>query len=400
MAKKKTIAEAQAERASILSGEKDQTSAVATGGTEYPKIFIPPTVGGIPLISKDQEAEGLAAGRQYLFMNNPGYDSDPYVNRTPEPEITADPKIEKPWWQNDPIPESADPGYHTDDPTYGPAWEQPGFTSLLPTFNNDGADKGGDIPGSTPISYSSQYRDMMDAIIRDLQLDKFKFDLNGEELYQQYKDQYLRNGRLAMMDTMGRAAGLTGGYGSTYAQNAGQQAYQGYVNDLNNVVPDVYNAAYTRWRDEQDNKLTAYKLMADADDRDYTRVYNQAKLDEEARQANLKYAADKAQAGASDSAASGVRQPTNTAEINAYKESGKFALDKAGNWVPAIDGMTEDDLSDVALKAVRRMAASPGLTNNNKTVIKAQIMNVLKENYTSKQVAALEEMIDYMLNGG
>jgi hypothetical protein len=32
---------------------------------------------------------------------------------------------------------------------------------------------------------------------------------------------------MAMMDTMGKAAGLTGGYGSPYAQQVGQQAYQG-----------------------------------------------------------------------------------------------------------------------------------------------------------------------------
>lgn len=140
--------------------------------------------------------------------------------------------------------------------------------------NGGGGNGGyGDIPDFVynPTQYSSKYYDQMDAILRDLNLDKFKFDLNGEELYQQYKDQYLRNGRLAMMDTMGQAAGLTGGYGSTYAQNAGQQAYQGYVNDLNNVVPDVYNAAYTRWRDSISDKLNQYKLLADADNRDYTR---------------------------------------------------------------------------------------------------------------------------------
>lgn len=153
-----------------------------------------------------------------------------------------------------------------------------GLPALYNGYTNPGNGGGGnggygDIPDFVynPTQYSSKYYDQMDAILRDLNLDKFKFDLNGEELYQQYKDQYLRNGRLAMMDTMGQTAGLTGGYGSTYAQNAGQQAYQGYVNDLNNVVPDVYNAAYTRWRDSISDKLNQYKLLADADNRDYTR---------------------------------------------------------------------------------------------------------------------------------
>lgn len=159
--------------------------------------------------------------------------------------------------------------------------QQRAAEGLPPLYNgNNPSDNGGNggnggtgIPDFeyTPTQFSSKYYDQMNAILNDLALDKFKFDLNGEELYQQYKDQYLRNGRLAMMDTMGQAAGLTGGYGSTYSQNAGQQAYQGYVNDLNNVVPDVYNAAYTRWRDSISDKLNQYKLLADADKTDYDR---------------------------------------------------------------------------------------------------------------------------------
>ena len=42
----------------------------------------------------------------------------------------------------------------------------------------------------------------------------------------------MKNGRLAMMDSMGRAAALTGGYGSSYAQSAGQQAYQKQMDSL------------------------------------------------------------------------------------------------------------------------------------------------------------------------
>ena len=42
----------------------------------------------------------------------------------------------------------------------------------------------------------------------------FRYDINGDPLYQQYKDEYLKGGRLSMMDTMGQAAALTGGYGN------------------------------------------------------------------------------------------------------------------------------------------------------------------------------------------
>lgn len=42
-----------------------------------------------------------------------------------------------------------------------------------------------------------------------------------------------------MQDTMGQAAALTGGYGNSYAQGVGQQAYQGYLQQLNDNVPQL-----------------------------------------------------------------------------------------------------------------------------------------------------------------
>lgn len=53
----------------------------------------------------------------------------------------------------------------------------------------------------------------------------FSYDMNNDQMYQQYRDAYMRQGQQAMRDTMGAASALTGGYGSTYAQTAGSQAY-------------------------------------------------------------------------------------------------------------------------------------------------------------------------------
>ena len=59
--------------------------------------------------------------------------------------------------------------------------------------------------------------------------EKFSYDINGDALYQQYKDQYVNLGQMAMKDTMGQAAALTGGYGSSYGQAVGQQQYDAAV---------------------------------------------------------------------------------------------------------------------------------------------------------------------------
>ena len=63
--------------------------------------------------------------------------------------------------------------------------------------------------------------------VRDKVLNRspFTYDMNEDMLYQQYKDSYTRQGKLAMQDTMGQAAALTGGYGNSYATTAGQQTY-------------------------------------------------------------------------------------------------------------------------------------------------------------------------------
>lgn len=70
--------------------------------------------------------------------------------------------------------------------------------------------------------------------------EKFNTSLVGDPLMQQYRDLYIGNGQRAMQDTMGQAAALTGGYGSSYAQSAGQQAYNEWLRNLNDKALDIY----------------------------------------------------------------------------------------------------------------------------------------------------------------
>lgn len=104
---------------------------------------------------------------------------------------------------------------------------------------------------------------------------EFTFDLNKDKLYQQYRDLYAQMGRGAMEDTMGQAAALTGGYGSTYSQNAGQQAYNSYLQKLNEVVPELYTAAYNRYNQEGQDLMNLYTMARSNADSAYERDYNQ-----------------------------------------------------------------------------------------------------------------------------
>lgn len=123
-----------------------------------------------------------------------------------------------------------------------------------------------------PGDYSSTWQSQLnETIAQILNRDKFSYDLNADALYQQYKDQYDTQGQLAMMDTMGQAAALTGGYGNSYAQMAGQQAYQGYLQRLNEVVPELYGMARDQYNQEGQALYDQASLMASMEDQDYGR---------------------------------------------------------------------------------------------------------------------------------
>ena len=99
---------------------------------------------------------------------------------------------------------------------------------------------------------------------------KFSYDLNGDALYKQYKDQYVNQGKQAMMDAMGQASAMTGGYGNSYAQTVGQQTYQGYLQGLNDKIPELYQLAYDRHEQEGQDLLTRYGLAIDLFKQDQT----------------------------------------------------------------------------------------------------------------------------------
>ena len=123
-----------------------------------------------------------------------------------------------------------------------------------------------------PGEYQSTWQDQLNQIISQIQnREKFSYDLNGDALYQQYKDQYTTQGKLAMMDTMGQAAAMTGGYGNSYAQSVGQQAYQGYLQQLNNKVPELYQLALNQYNQEGQALYDQASLIAGMEDMAYGR---------------------------------------------------------------------------------------------------------------------------------
>lgn len=128
------------------------------------------------------------------------------------------------------------------------------------------------VKASKPGAYQSRWDDELTSLYDQIRnRKKFSYDMGTDPLYQQYREQYQRLGRLAMQDTMGQAAALTGGYGSTYGEQVGQQAYNAYLQNLNDIVPQLQQQAYQRYQDEGADLYNQYSLVKGREDTDYGR---------------------------------------------------------------------------------------------------------------------------------
>lgn len=145
----------------------------------------------------------------------------------------------------------------------------------------------------TNYTYTPKYDTQINELFNKLlNRESFSYDAETDPLYKLYREQYINQGRLAMQDTMGQAAALTGGYGSSYSQAVGQQQYDAYLQKLNDVVPELYQLAYSRYQDEGDELKDQYNMYMAKDAQDYDRAQiNYAQL-----QSQMNAAADQVKA--------------------------------------------------------------------------------------------------------
>lgn len=151
--------------------------------------------------------------------------------------------------------------YEGNRPTYSQSQALIDAANMLSQYENN-------KPGDYQSNYAEQIQNMLDKIMNR---EDFSYDFASDPMYQQYAERYKQQGKLAMMDTMGQAAALTGGYGNSYSQSVGQQAYQGYLQGLNDIIPDLQSAAYNMYRDEGNDMYNQLNLLQGLDSSDYGR---------------------------------------------------------------------------------------------------------------------------------
>lgn len=129
-------------------------------------------------------------------------------------------------------------------------------------------------------TYDAQINELFNQIVNRK---SFTYDPQYDPRYLSYRQRYEREGRNAMKDTVAQASALTGGYASSYAQTVGQQQYGAYLEKLGNVLPELYSAAYERYKSESDamnNQLKTMGTLADREYGQYRDLLSDAKADE------------------------------------------------------------------------------------------------------------------------
>ena len=121
---------------------------------------------------------------------------------------------------------------------------------------------------SGKTSYSDQVKGMMDQIMNR---EKFSYDVDSDPLFQQALASSMNSGKQAMQDTIGQASALTGGYGSTYATTAGNQAYNAFIEDAYDNLPQYYQMAMEAYQMEGDEMYRQLGMLNEADATEYNR---------------------------------------------------------------------------------------------------------------------------------
>ena len=142
-------------------------------------------------------------------------------------------------------------------------------------YVKDRRDKLTEVENARPADFTSKYQAQIDDLLNKIYGDKgFSYtaeDLKNDDLYKMYAQQYRQSASRAMRDTMGQAQAASGGYGSTYAQQVGQQAYDQTMSGLNDKVLDFRDRAYQTYLNNQSNRYNALNAFQTQDNTDYGR---------------------------------------------------------------------------------------------------------------------------------
>lgn len=131
--------------------------------------------------------------------------------------------------------------------------------------------------GSFTFSKQDQLDDLTNKVVNG---GSFAYDPNNASAAAARK-QYLREAERARVDTIAKAAAMSGGVPSSYAVSAAQQAGDYYVSQLADREADLEQTAYQRYLQEYQKNLSNLGVLTNERDFDYTAYLNQYQNEKE-----------------------------------------------------------------------------------------------------------------------
>ena len=120
---------------------------------------------------------------------------------------------------------------------------------------------------------TTQYGDTIRALVEKYMGRKpFSYNAEDDPIYRQYAKSYGDAGRRAMQDTLAQVSARTGGLASSYATTASQQAYERYMAQLADKVPELYKLAHDMYLSEGDQMRDDIGLLRGLDSDEYGRT--------------------------------------------------------------------------------------------------------------------------------
>lgn len=120
--------------------------------------------------------------------------------------------------------------------------------------------------------YARQQQMLLDSI---LNRPDFSWSKETDPNWGSYKKQYLREGERATANALAQASAASGGRPSSYAVNAATQAGDYYATKLSDKIPELYQQAYDRYRDEYARKLQDLNAVNQQEQMDYAKYQDQ-----------------------------------------------------------------------------------------------------------------------------
>lgn len=119
--------------------------------------------------------------------------------------------------------------------------------------------------------YDGQIQELLSGLVN---WKDFSYDPSTDQLYQNYRKQYTREGQRATEDALGTAAAASGGLPSSYAQTAASQAANYYASQMTDKIPELYQLAYTKYLNDYNRQLTNLGAVQGAEQNDYDKYLN------------------------------------------------------------------------------------------------------------------------------